>query len=105
MTDTRLSDNCYHWDNNCQDLKCNLSKSVETMLWHKRLGHLSLSKICKTLKAEVIHGIPLLLQTTYIFCSECPASKKMKTSHEINEHKGSSWVLVTVFRFDGADAS
>lgn len=91
MTDTRLSDNCYHWDKNCQDLKCNLSKSVEKKLWHKRLGHLSLSKICKIMKAKAFHGIPLLKQTTDLFCY--PVSKQIKMSHKINEHGGSSWVL------------
>lgn len=39
MTGTRLIDNYNHRDNDLKNLKCNLPKSNETMLWHKQLGH------------------------------------------------------------------
>lgn len=78
VTETKLSNNCYQWDKNIQDFKCNLFRLVETMLWHKWLGHMSLPKICKTLKAEAVHGLPLLKQTTDMFCSECSTGKQKK---------------------------
>lgn len=52
------------------------------MLRHKRLGHLSLSKICKALKEKTIHDVPLLKQTTGIFFAECLAGKQTKTSQD-----------------------
>lgn len=67
MTGTQLSENCYHWDNN---LKFNLAKYDETILWHKHLEH----KICKTINADVVHGVSLK-QNTKIQCLECPVRK------------------------------
>lgn len=47
---------------------------------------MSLSKICKTINAEVIHGVPLLKQNTNIQYSKCPAGKQIKTSHKTGDH-------------------
>lgn len=80
MNGTRLSDNCYHWDNNFKNLKWNLSKSNKTMLWHKRLRHMSISIICNDLKAEAIHEVSLLKQSINNLCSECSAGKQIKAS-------------------------
>ena len=52
----------------------NLSKVEETMLWHKRVGHISVSTISNTLKANVVQGVQLLKQSSEIFCPECPLS-------------------------------
>lgn len=57
MIGTSLSNNCYHWNSNPENLTCNMFVSHETMLWYKRLGHVSMSKICKTLKVEAIQGV------------------------------------------------
>lgn len=57
MCDTRLSDNCYRWDPYLDQVVCNLYKSCDTELWHKRLRHISLPSICKSLSDEVVLGI------------------------------------------------
>lgn len=93
MIDSRLSDNCCHWDKTSKVLKCNLSRSDETMLWHKHLGHMSMSKICKTLKVDVVHGLPLLRQLVDNFCSKFLVGKQTKTSHKLNDHGGLIRVL------------
>lgn len=85
MIGIRLSNNYYHWVKHNKDLKCNLPKSIETILWHKRLGHLSVSKICTTLKVEAIYEVQLLKKTTKVFYSECSVGKQTKTSHKINK--------------------
>lgn len=36
--------------------------------------------ICKTLKAEAIHRVPLLKQSSDNICSECPTRKRTKAS-------------------------
>lgn len=56
MTGTRPLDNCYHCDNDLKNLMSNLSKFDETILCHQRLRHISISKICKTLKAKAVQG-------------------------------------------------
>lgn len=86
MTGTHLIDNFYQWDNDLKNLMCNLSKFDEVVLWHKRLGHISLSKICKILKAEVVQRVPLLKQSIDIQCSECLTKEQVKafTNLEIN---------------------
>lgn len=53
MLGTKLSNNCYHWDKTNQELKCNLSRLVETILWHYQLGHANMSKIYKTQKQKL----------------------------------------------------
>lgn len=85
MTGTWHSDNCYHWNNKLENLKCNLSKSDETMLWHKHLGHVSISKICKTLKAEDIHGVSLLKHNSDNFYSQCSKSNTLTKVETITE--------------------
>lgn len=88
MIGTRLSNNCYHWNNNAKNLKCNLSKSDETMLWHKWLGNLSVAKTCKTVKVEAIHGVPFIKNINNL-CSQCPAGKQTKHSHKSGDHNRS----------------
>lgn len=50
---------------------CNLFKSSDVELWHKRLGHTSLSSIRKALSAETVLGIPSIKTTSDTFCGEC----------------------------------
>lgn len=40
------------------------------MLWHKLLGHVSISKICKPVGLEAMLGIPLLKNALENVCSE-----------------------------------
>lgn len=61
---------------------CNLSKSDEAMLWHKRLRHVSIPKIYKIIGAKVGLGIPLLKNNSEKVCTECPVGKQIKASHK-----------------------
>ena len=44
LSGTRLFANYYHWDS--EIFVCNLLKTDEANLWHKRLDHLSIFTIC-----------------------------------------------------------
>lgn len=74
-------------------MKCNLSRSIKKMLWHKKLGHISMAKIYKTQKAEAVLGLPRLKQCADMFYTECPVRKQIKTSHKATEQGSSTHVL------------
>ncbi|KAA0037284.1 gag-pol polyprotein [Cucumis melo var. makuwa] len=76
LSGTRLSDNCYHWDSKVN--MCNLSKSEEASLWHKRLGHINGTSIAKAAKVEAIIGLPLTFDSRER-CLDCPAGKQVKS--------------------------
>ena len=54
---SRPTDNCYHWISNNSDV-CHSTKEDQTWLWHRKLGHISLRSIDKTIKNEAVVGIP-----------------------------------------------
>ena len=56
ISGTRQSNNCYHWVSNNND-SCNLTKEDQTQLWHKKLGHASVSVISKVIKNGAVLGI------------------------------------------------
>jgi hypothetical protein len=53
MKESRSKDNCYLWisQNKEQTSTCLISNEGETILWHKKLGHLNL-KIMKRIISE-----------------------------------------------------
>ncbi|KAA0050644.1 Retrovirus-related Pol polyprotein from transposon TNT 1-94 [Cucumis melo var. makuwa] len=59
MSGKRQTDNCYHWNSNMSDT-CQLTRSDQTWLWHKKLGHVSMRVLEKIIKNEAIVGIPNL---------------------------------------------
>lgn len=63
------------------------------MLWYKRLGHVSIPKICRSLTGEVIHRVPLIKQSINNFCYECPVGKQAKASHKCRDHNISNQLL------------
>ncbi|KAA0048231.1 Peptidase aspartic, catalytic [Cucumis melo var. makuwa] len=57
MSGKRQTDNFYHWNSNMSDT-CQLTRSDQTWLWHKKLGHVSMRGLEKIIKNENIVGIP-----------------------------------------------
>ncbi|KAA0067096.1 Polynucleotidyl transferase, Ribonuclease H fold [Cucumis melo var. makuwa] len=49
----------------------------ETTLWHQRLGHNSLSTICKAISADA------MLKTYDGSCFDCPIEKQTKAPHSL----------------------
>ncbi|KAA0062990.1 gag-pol polyprotein [Cucumis melo var. makuwa] len=95
LNGTRLSNNCYHWDS--ERNMCNLSKTKEANLWHKRLGHISGSTISKTINVDVIMGLPVLSFDMQEFCSGCSAGKHTKLSHKSTTHHTTSRTLELLY--------
>ena len=56
MSGCRQVDNCYHWVSNNTDVFYSI-KDDQTQLWHRKLGHTSLSSIA-AIKNEAVIGIP-----------------------------------------------
>lgn len=47
----------------------------ESTLWHKRLGHISMSSICKMVKSGMVNGISQNLTSDIEFCDCCVKAK------------------------------
>ena len=69
MSGCRQTDNCYRWVLNNSNL-CHLTKEDQTRLWHRKLGHASLSSIDKAIKNEPVIGIPNIDSNNKFFCSD-----------------------------------
>ncbi|KAA0067345.1 putative mitochondrial protein [Cucumis melo var. makuwa] len=81
MSGKRQTDNCYHWNSNMSDT-CQLTRSDQTWLWHKKLGHVSMRGLEKIIKNEAIVGIPNLDVNGNFFCGDCQIGKQTRTSHK-----------------------
>lgn len=64
------------------------------MLWHKQLGHVSITKLWNIQKAEDVLGLPMLKQCDVLLCSEFLVGKhNIKTSHKVNDQGSSKCIL------------
>ncbi|KAA0066043.1 gag-pol polyprotein [Cucumis melo var. makuwa] len=80
MSGRREADNCYHWSSNGSNI-CHLTKTDQTWLWHRKLGHISLRSLDKVVRNEAVVGIPSLDINEKFFCDDCQVGKQTKTSH------------------------
>ncbi|CAL1363606.1 unnamed protein product [Linum trigynum] len=61
--------------------KClQVSATAPELLWHKRLGHVSISKLAELSKLSLARGIPKFKDKTDFFCNACAAGKHKKKS-------------------------
>ena len=74
----RQADNCYHQMSNNTDLY-HLTKEDQTRLWHKKLGHASLSIIGKAIKNQVVPNIDSNIK---FFCGDYKLRKQIKSSNK-----------------------
>ena len=58
--------------NNC-GTKCKLTEENSTMLWHKRLGHISKQRIERLVLDEILDSLDLI---DFKFCIECIKRKQ-----------------------------
>ncbi|TYK09547.1 gag-pol polyprotein [Cucumis melo var. makuwa] len=80
MSGRRQADNCYHWSSNSSNI-CHLTKTDQTWLWHRKLGHISLRSLDKVIRNESVIGIPSLNINDKFFCRDCQVGKQTKTFH------------------------
>ena len=68
---------------NSSKVSCPLSKNDEVEVWYKRLRHLNLCSIQKSIFEEAKLGIPPLHAEVDSFCGECQIGKqRIKASHK-----------------------
>ncbi|KAA0042995.1 gag-pol polyprotein [Cucumis melo var. makuwa] len=81
MSGKRQADNCYHWNSNMSDT-CQLIRSDQTWLWHRKLGHVSMRGLEKVIKNKAVVGIPNLDVNGNFFCEDCQIGKQTRSTHK-----------------------
>jgi hypothetical protein len=73
MSDSASSDN----------LTCLVSKSTEreSIMWHRRMGHIHLRKMNYLVKNNLVTGVPFTTFSMQDFCIPCKKGKQHKKSH------------------------
>eukprot|EP00253_Pinus_taeda_P027919 PITA_27919 len=74
----RTPNNLYIFEEGEQ--QCYLSKNDEHWLWHRRLGHLSFSKIRKACKYQAVCGLPDIKILDNTMCKSCQFGKQTRTN-------------------------
>ena len=80
LNGSRQVDNCYRWISNNSEV-CHLNKEDQTWLWHRKLGHIDLKSIDRTVKNEVVIGVPNIDVNSKLVCGDCLTEKQTKASH------------------------
>ncbi|KAL4030897.1 hypothetical protein IC575_009151 [Cucumis melo] len=81
MSGKRQADNCYHWNSNMSET-CQLIRSDQTWLWHRKLGHVSMRGLEKVIKNKAVVGIPDLDVNGNFFCGDCQIGKQTRSTHK-----------------------
>ncbi|XP_019172698.1 PREDICTED: uncharacterized protein LOC109168107 [Ipomoea nil] len=79
MEGTRSSDNCYVLTN---ETACLISKTDESKLWHRRLGHINFRDMDKMIKLDAVRGIPKLKIEHEGVCGACAIGKQIRAPHK-----------------------
>lgn len=59
-----------------------LSKEEQIQLWHRKIGHASLSIISNALRNEAIMGLLDLDVNNQSFCGDCQIGKQTRSPHK-----------------------
>lgn len=62
-----------------------LSKTNQTWLWDRRLGHINLEGLIKISKIEVVRGSQRLSKPNSSICKSCQSGKQTRTHFKIKE--------------------
>ncbi|KAL0546255.1 hypothetical protein IC582_016161 [Cucumis melo] len=81
MSDKRKADNYYNWNSNMSDT-CQLIRSDQIWLWHRKLGHVSMRGLEKVIKNKAVVGIPNLDVNGNFFCGDCQIDKQTRSTHK-----------------------
>ncbi|KAJ6816218.1 uncharacterized protein M6B38_417740 [Iris pallida] len=60
--------------------RCLMAKSVESQLWHMRLGHANMGKNWRLSTKKLVRGLPYISFKRYTVCSECEKNKATKSA-------------------------
>jgi hypothetical protein len=59
--------------------KCCLGKEDESLLWHRRMGHMHFDNLVKVSKREAVKEMPQIMKPTNTLCKHCQQGKQTKT--------------------------
>ena len=82
-TFVRTSSNVYILENEEQSY---MSQIYESMLWHRRMGHLNFENIVKISKKGAVRTLPKIIKPPNYVCIHCLHGKQTKSSFKIKEH-------------------
>ena len=85
-TVVRTPSNVYILENEEQ---CYMSQIDESLLWHRRMGHLNLDNLVKVSKKGVVRNLPKIIKPPNHVCRHCLHGKKTRTSFKVKYHKTS----------------
>ena len=63
-----------------------MSQIDESMLWHRRMGHLNFDNLVKISKKGVVRNLPKKIKPPRYVCRHCLHGKQTKESFKIKEH-------------------
>jgi hypothetical protein len=66
--------------------KCCLGKEYESLLWHRRMGHMHFDNLVKVIKIEAVREMPQITKPTNTLCKHCQQGKKTKTRFKSKEY-------------------
>jgi len=67
------------------NLTCLSALNDDAMLWHKRLGHTSLSLLNKLVSKELVVGLPSVKYNDDKVCDTCVRGKKVRNSFKLKD--------------------
>ena len=63
-----------------------MSQIDESMLWHRRMGHLNFDNIVKISKKGTVRNLPKIIKPPNYVCRHCLHGKQTKSSFKIKEN-------------------
>ena len=63
-----------------------MSQIDESLLWHRRTGHLNFDNLVKISQKEVVRNIPKIIKPQNHVCRHCLHGKQTRTSFKVKEH-------------------
>ena len=82
-TIVRTPSNVYILENEEQ---CYMSRTDESLLWHRRMGHLKFGNSVKISQKGAVRNLPKIIKQPNHVCRHCLHGKQMRTRFKIKEH-------------------
>ena len=82
-TAMRTTSNVYILEN---EEKCYMSQIDESLLWHRRMGHLKFDNIVKVSEKGVVRNFPKIIKPPYHVCINFLHVKQTRTRFKVKEH-------------------
>ncbi|CAN1346136.1 Retrovirus-related Pol polyprotein from transposon RE2 [Linum perenne] len=76
-------------------------------LWHRRLGHISSTRIAKLSSSNLVRGLPPITLSKDFFCTSCVKGKQIKSSFKTSSYISTSkpFQLIHIDLFGPSDVS